>query len=198
MAITKICFTCGKEYKTVPSHATISKFCNKHCHMAYSRPTLEERYWAKVDKRGKDECWPWLGGRVGKTQYGKIGAGGVNGKWIRAHRLAYELEYGSIPDNMRVCHNCDNPACQNPKHLFLGTDADNVADKMRKGRHSRGIAPRGEESGMSRFTEQQILEIFSLKGKESLRTLAERYSTTKQYICCIQNKKTWIWLTKDL
>lgn len=87
-----------------------------------------ERFWSKVDKSG--ECWLWTGGKSGGYGYFK-----VNGSTLRANRLAYEIEHGEIPEGMLVCHSCDTPACVNPAHLWLGTDKDNQADKVAKGRH---------------------------------------------------------------
>lgn len=78
-------------------------------------------------------CWLWLGG-WDKEGYGRISKEGVQTK---AHRAFYEIHVGQIPAGMLVCHRCDTPSCVNPNHLFLGTNRDNVLDKVKKGRYSR-------------------------------------------------------------
>lgn len=97
----------------------------------FTYPTTEARFWAKVDKSGgEDACWMWLGGKD-KDGYGKIL---TYGKHNRAHRFAWEIENGEIENQMQVLHSCDEPKCVNSRHLFLGTNIDNVRDRDLKGR----------------------------------------------------------------
>ena len=95
----------------------------------------EQKFWDKVDKSaGPDECWPWLG-YIGSDGYGRHS---LNQKPARAHRLAWSLVNGEIPDGGLICHTCDNPVCANPSHLWLGDAKSNMQDKIAKGRQMWG------------------------------------------------------------
>jgi hypothetical protein len=92
-----------------------------------------------------DACVPWPG--PGKT-YGQLW---IRGKAVPAHRAAWMLARGPIPDGLWILHHCDNPPCVNPKHLFLGTQADNHKDMMLKGRN-----PHGERHGRAKISDAQV------------------------------------------
>jgi hypothetical protein len=104
------------------------RFCHGHS-MACATPAI--RLWWQVSQLGANECWPWTG-RCDTFGYGRIG---IERKEHPAHRVAYELTRGPIPDGICVLHHCDHPACCNPAHLFLGTKKDNTQDMIAKGRH---------------------------------------------------------------
>ena len=95
------------------------------------RRPLYDRFWEKV-RTGKG-CWEWQGGRAA-FGHGLIHLGNGN-KLVQAHRVAWELANGPIPDGLCVLHHCDNPPCVRPTHLFLGTLGDNARDMVAKGRH---------------------------------------------------------------
>lgn len=97
-----------------------------------TRQSLGDRFWSKVQVAGPSDCWEWKAYR-NKAGYGVFG---WTNKTTLAHRTAWGLEFGEIPEGMCVCHTCDNPACCNPSHLFLGTHRDNMGDCQKKGRHS--------------------------------------------------------------
>ena len=95
------------------------------------------RWWQKVDRGTDAECWPWIASRD-PDGYGRFQVPTPTGqRHIRAHRFGYEMLVGPVPKGMVVCHQCDNPPCCNPAHLFIGTPRDNNNDKVSKDRHAK-------------------------------------------------------------
>lgn len=106
------------------------------------------------------------------------------GKETRAHRLSWELHNGPIPNGLVVCHKCDNTSCINPDHLFLGTQADNVADYVKK-----GLVTRGEDRAQTKLTEDQVRAILVSKFTNVL--LAKVYGVAPETISGIRNRRKW-------
>lgn len=146
----------------------------------------QKDFWDRVDKKGPDECWPWLGslhpnGGHGSCHYAKY-------KERYAHRLAWFLTYGEILNGLKVLHHCDNPPCCNPAHLWLGTILDNLEDMRNKGRGACG-----EASGSAKLTEQEVLEIRHLysKGDIGQRQLALNFGVEQVAISEIIRGNYW-------
>lgn len=150
----------------------------------------EERFWAKVDCFGPDDCWPWTAGK--RLGYGRLY---VAGRKETAHRLAYALAVGPIPEGLCVLHRCDNPGCCNPAHLFLGTQADNVADMEAKGRAVHRSARPGEGHHAARLNAAQAIVIRAATGM-SQRALAREYGVCQQTISDIVRRRRWAHLSE--
>ena len=160
-----------------------------------SRKPLAQRFLAKVDRRSDDECWLWLGYRMRPKNRKGIWHGQINtgrrGRSALTHRVAWELANGPIPPGMNVLHRCDNPGCVNPKHLFLGTQGDNVSDAAAKGRMP---GPRliGERNPTAKLT---IADVRAIREEAAAgaapKALAARFSVTRQNIRSILLGQTW-------
>lgn len=136
-------------------------------------------FWDRVDKTaGPDACWPW---KLTRRTGGGYGSLHINGHAVGAHRRSYELTHGAIPKGLWVLHRCDNPPCCNPSHLFLGTNADNVADRQAKGRTRTKAGPRPE---YRRKVTPEIAQEIRKLASDGVPTaaLARRFKLSKQTI----------------
>jgi hypothetical protein len=149
------------------------------------RPIIDpiKKFWSRVEKRGDDECWKWLGS-FDKDGYGQM-RDGILKIQDRGHKFSFKLHNGEIPKGMCVCHSCDTPSCTNPKHLFLGTAKENVADKVKKKRHAKG-----ESQGQHKLTENQIIEI-RLRANESYKTLCKEFNLVPSTVYRIWHNQSW-------
>lgn len=142
-----------------------------------------DRFWKKVDR--SCSCWTWLGPRndhgYGRWRY--------SGKKWNAHRVAWIFSIGLIPVGLHVLHRCDNPACVNPKHLWLGTHQDNVDDRERKGRNR---PPQGERNSKHVLTNSDVIAIRKMrKDGKGPSIIADLYKVSRTTIWQIVRRKTW-------
>lgn len=158
--------------------------------MPGKRASLEIRFFEKINKT--ETCWIWIGCKDPKG-YGRIGTGGRAGKDVFAHRLSYVFHKGEIPQGMLVCHKCDNPACVNPDHLFIGTQFDNMRDCVRKGR-LKPFRPIGELAHNTKLSWKDVKEIRASpqRGWGYRIPLAKKYGVSTQIISRIIKNETWI------
>jgi hypothetical protein len=141
--------------------------------------------WSRAVWEG--ECLVWQGATSGMG-YGHLR---YEGRDVSAHRLAAELTYGPIPPGMHVCHRCDNPPCINPDHLFIGTPADNMADRNAKGRH-RSNPRRGETCTQAVLTDALVVEARSLyEAGETINALSARFGIDFRTLGLAIRGKTW-------
>lgn len=155
------------------------------------KKTLEERFWAQVDKRQPHECWEWTGHK--SHGYGYISVGSKEKgtrQELRANRVCWELGNGPIPPHRVIMHSCDNRACVNPAHLQLGTQSENIKDAFRKGRHD---VPRlrGEELTQTKLTYEEVDAIRAAKGVITQKELGKMYGVCKAAISHIWTGRNW-------
>jgi hypothetical protein len=150
---------------------------------------MAERY--RVDPT--TGCWVWTFS-LRLNGYGQIKSGGKN---LYPHRVSYEIHVGPIPDGLCVCHRCDNRACINPDHFFLGTKAENNADRNAKSRTAKGLAAIGDREPQTgarnpnaKLTDRQVSEIRDASGVTH-RELSKKYGVGANHIGKIRRGENW-------
>lgn len=136
-------FEAAAQRGSIPSLA-LQSFGTRRAHriLSNTRTPPELRFWLQVNFR-REGCWPWIGGRD-RDGYGRLWAWGEK---VMAHRLAWRLSTGPIPEGLCVLHRCDHPPCVRPDHLFLGTQRENLEDRDLKGRAVVPIRRNGRWTG---------------------------------------------------
>lgn len=150
--------------------------------------TFDEKFWEKANICESDECWEWTAAR-NKKGYGNfyMSVGNSKSMHVLAHRVAYMLANDvQIPEGMLVCHTCDNPPCVNPKHLFLGTDTDNMQDMMKKG---RSAVQRGFKAHL-KLDKEKITEIRKLRSDGVMvKDIASMFGIDLSWVSKIVNNR---------
>ena len=201
----RICEQCGASFTPTRNALRNRNYQGRYCSIACSNVARErplvERFWEKVDRRGPDDCWPWLAGTDGHG----YGAFTVSpGQQRAAHVVAYELATGKMLEaGIFGCHTCDNPPCCNPAHVFPGTPADNAHDRDAKGRTARGNAAgarlhperllRGSKHGRAKLTDADIPVIRRLyeERRMSQQAIADEYNVSQVVISAVVRRVAW-------
>ncbi len=149
---------------------------------------VAERFWSLVAVRGENECWEWTRGRI-SSGYGEFcpPKSACLPATVYAHRFAYELRHGPIADGQQVRHTCDNPPCCNPAHLLLGSNLDNIRDRVARGRY------RGAQVPSAKLTEEAVLAIREryARGGVLLAELALEHGLNKGTVGELVRGETW-------
>jgi hypothetical protein len=214
--IPRPCEWCGTLFVPHPNAVykkNCGRFCSRPCGFAAKRQQTKDHFWDRVDKSG--DCWIWTGSVRGKG-YGSLT---IDNRGVVAHRVAWELTHGPIPDGIQVCHNCpggDNPLCVRPDHLFLGTNAENAADRKRKGGYASGdqhwshrnahLLPRGEDWALThsdcapvgeshpgaKNTEERVRAIRQLVAAGIPQAaISKMFGLSPSNVCAIVNRRIW-------
>lgn len=194
------CVICGQVVRLLAHVAKNRKTCgNKACTAEIKRRnaksqagSIRERFESKLVKRDSG-CWEW----TGRKNKGGYGAMVVNGKSLRAHRLAFQIYSKPLGDDQLACHHCDNPSCVNPDHLYAGTPQSNADDKVARGRcHRPKYGPEilpGETNAISKLSDDAVRKIRELhkSGSATNKHIAEIFEVSPSLISKVVNGHIW-------
>lgn len=159
--------------------------------MTYQDPNAIKRFFSKVLMDDGEKCWEWQAHK-NRFGYGRFDLRGKDGKWFKrvAHRVAYELFFGDVPDGFELMHKCDNPSCVNPNHLLVGTHSQNMQDCAKKGRN---VIFCGENNHNSKLSLGDVMEIRKLwsSGEYSKRELGEKFGVSPTQISNVVLGRQW-------
>lgn len=190
---------CGQLFEVYEYRKNSAKFCGHECfgksktgvpgnikqisRIPYLKSALEQH----VIK--SDGCWGWSGYKD-KQGYPKLSCGSRKTGVGSAHRASYIVHNGEIPGGLQVNHICNNPTCTNPKHLYIGTQADNIKDKLNSDRQAKG-----SNINTCKLTESDVIKIRSLlKSGVGVSEIAKGYKVTNENIYAVKNRVTWKYL----
>ncbi len=187
VSTTEICWKLNygeipKDYMIFRSCGNISCVNPNHFRLETQQEKDYRRFWEHVKINTKSGCWEWSGAR---QDFG-YGIFWEDGKSISSHRYSWKLFVGNIPENMFICHHCDNPSCVNPDHLFFGTQKDNMRDMVNKGRQARG-----EGHGRSILTKDNVLFIRNNAEKYTRAQLTKIFNMDRTTIDKVITRDLW-------
>lgn len=174
---------CNKHYQRVLKHGDVNAGVGL-------RAPVEDRFWRFVDRRGTNECWPWVGSKD-RLGYGHLKSAESSAGIEMAHRVSYRIHCGLLPNYSKdavVMHSCDNPSCVNPLHLSIGTQWMNTMEMVVKGRQPY-CGLKGEKHSQAKLTEDAVREIRA--SGESHAALARKYGVDPMAIKYVRIRKTW-------
>lgn len=182
------CANCGAEVERGAKKVGRSAFsaCSRAClgemnsRRRLSREEAEKRFSARIGRVTSAGCWVWTG-KPDSEGYGRFK---LCGEETGAHRAAYRLFVGEIPDGLFVCHHCDNKVCVNPSHFFLGTSAENIRDCVAKGRQPKGTAKPDAK------LDDEIVRTIRASSLPTAE-LSQRYGVSKQNIWAARTGRSW-------
>lgn len=192
--VIRACEACGNKFTFNPSPSkrrlgSVGRFCSHKCYWEGKTTPMETRFLECVGPPDDNGCILWTGGK-NRNGYGIIYSK-IQGKQILAHRAAWELHHGPIPPGLDVLHDCpggDKPSCVNADHLWLGTQADNVADAVAKGRNKKG-----ENDPNAKLNEAKVHAIRKRYAACGItqEELSRDYGVIRQTIGDVVNRKIW-------
>lgn len=153
--------------------------------MAKWKKTFEQRFWEKVDRRGPNECWPWIGAAY-EQQGSRRGQIWDSERVIPAPVAALKIA-GRYVNGLHGLHRCNNTICVNERHLYCGTQVDNMRDAIVTGTHVG--YPKGEIHPSAKLTVDDVIKIRGIRA--SMQSIADMFGVSKKVIWNIVNRKSW-------